>query len=271
MKVALVQMSSIWGEARANLRITRRFVAEARKGGADLVVFPELSVHGIWKDHMVRMVAEPLEGPIVGTMQSLACRQRLALAFGLAEKTNGKPFNTYVVVDASGEIVGVYRKNFVTHLEGEFFRRDRRRPVFDWNGVRTAVAICADCCNEVLLAGYGRRKVKLLLMPHAWDADPVLRDGTIPAFPSMQKLVETYARGEVARYLNHREMLDKFTSRLAPMAAKYGFHAVFVNATGLPHRLIPLVGPCFAVNAEGEVIARTRGKKEQILFVGLDL
>ena len=107
-------------------------------------------------------------------------------------------------------------------------------------------------------------------MPHAWDADPVLTNGRIPSFPSMKTLVATYARGLVARYLTHGEMLAKFARRLAPLAARYGFHAAFVNATGTPHPLIPCVGPCFVVAPDGKVTARTRSKREGIVFADLD-
>ena len=271
MRIALAQMFSEWGAANKNLSSSRRYIRQARSAGADLVVFPETSAHGIWKDPMVRLVAESLEGPIVDQMRAWARRHRIAIGFGMAERTAGKPYNTYVLVDKRGEVAGVHRKNFVTSLESEFFRRDRRRPVSGVLGVKMAVGICADNCNAALLAGYARRRVDLVLMPHAWDADPILKDGSIPAFPSMAKLVETYAKGLVVRYRNHNEMLKKFRKRVCADAARYGFHTVFVNNTGVPHPLIPSVGPSFVAGPTGEILARTRSKKEQILVADIDV
>jgi predicted amidohydrolase len=46
MRVALAQVDSILGDTDENLRHAKEVVAEAKVGGADLVVFPELSLSG---------------------------------------------------------------------------------------------------------------------------------------------------------------------------------------------------------------------------------
>ena len=68
MKLALVQLYCKWGAVQRNLARHRGHMEAARARGADLVVFPEMSVQGMWKDHMVRLAAEPLGGPIVQTI-----------------------------------------------------------------------------------------------------------------------------------------------------------------------------------------------------------
>jgi predicted amidohydrolase len=186
----------------------------------------------------------------------------VAVSFGIAEETQGKPFNAYVLVDRDGRTVGVYRKNYVTPCELEFYRRDSRRPVFEFAGLRVAVAICADCCQPELLASYGRRKVDLVLMPHAWDADPILRSGKIASFRSMALLVDAYARDKVAGYRTHNQMFDMFTARIGPACRKYGFHGVFVNQVGQPHPLIPCVGPSFLMSRDGRLLVRSKSRKE---------
>ena len=46
MRVALAQTDSILGNTEENLRKAREVVAEARNRGADLTIFPELSLSG---------------------------------------------------------------------------------------------------------------------------------------------------------------------------------------------------------------------------------
>ena len=46
MRVALAQIDSILGDTEENLRKAKGVVAEARSRGADLTVFPELSLSG---------------------------------------------------------------------------------------------------------------------------------------------------------------------------------------------------------------------------------
>ncbi|MCA1853565.1 MAG: hypothetical protein LC647_14570, partial [Beggiatoa sp.] len=46
MRVALAQIDCLLGDIDENLRRAREVVAEAKDKGADLVVFPELSLAG---------------------------------------------------------------------------------------------------------------------------------------------------------------------------------------------------------------------------------
>jgi predicted amidohydrolase len=46
VRIALAQLDSRLGDLDANTRRAREAVAEARAGGADLVVFPELQLSG---------------------------------------------------------------------------------------------------------------------------------------------------------------------------------------------------------------------------------
>ena len=135
---------------------------------------------------------------------------------------------------------------------------------------RVGVAICADNCNEELLRSYARRGVKLVLMPHAWDADPILTNGRVASFHDGEQMVSTYAAGRVERHRTHDEMLEVFSSRLAPICRKLGIAGAFVNQVGRPHPLIPFVGPSFALDAAGRMIAQSRNEREGVLLADLD-
>ena len=266
MRIALVQMACPWGDVKRTLRRSAPYIREGGRSGADLVLFPEMSVHGMWKDHLVRLAAEPLDGPIVRQMGRWARQSRVAVGFGLAERTGGKPFNTFVVLDREGRLGGVHRKNYITPLERDYFRGDRRRPVFRLGALRVAVGICADNCQTELLASYGRRGADLVLMPHAWDADPILKGGRVAAWRDMADMAANYARGRVVRHRTHDEMLRQFVDRLGPMCREHRFVAAFVNQVGLPHPLMPFVGPSFVLDRSGALVARSRGKREGILL-----
>jgi len=269
MRIALAQMYCRWGDVGGNLRRMAARIRAAAARHADLVLFPECSVHGMWKDHMVRLAAEPADGPIVQRMGRCAGRHRVAVGFGLAETTASKPFNSYVLIGPNGRTLGVYRKNFVTPLERDFFRRDSRRPIFRLGSLRVGIAICADCCHRELLANYARRGVDLVLMPHAWDADPILKGGKIASFRSAEHMVDVHARGLVVRYRTHKEMLDTFVSRLATLCQQQGLYGAFVNQVGQPHPLIPFVGPSFVLNPAGKTVIRSTSKKEALILADI--
>lgn len=271
MRIAMVQMFCEWGNVEGNLRRMGEHIRVARKQGADLVVFPETSAHGLWKDYLVRLAAEPLDGPIVEKVRGWARQGGIGVGFGLAEWTSGKPSNTYVVVDKQGEVVGAHRKNYVTRLEQMFYRCDRRRPVFAFAGVKMAVGICADCGHGELMRSYGRRGARVVLMPHAWDADPLLKNGKEVGWDTIEKMVDFNARGQVVGYRSHREMLKRFVARASSACREHGYFGIFANQVGQPHPLIPFVGPSFAMDPEGRVLARSRNKREGMLLVDIDV
>jgi predicted amidohydrolase len=270
MRVALVQMYCEWGNVKDNLRRSRQHIRAAKRKGADLVVFPETSMHGLWKDYLVRLAAESLDGEIVSRMRIWARELEIGVGFGLAEKTREKPYNAFVVVDKEGEVAGVHRKNNVTRLEGLFYRSDRRRPVFECAGVRMAVGICADCSREELMRSYGRRGAQVVLMPHAWDADPMLKGDKAASWSTIEEMVDFNVRGQVVGYRSHAQMLERFVERAAGACREHGYYGLFVNQVGQPHPLIPFVGPSFGMDPEGKVLARSRNKREGVLLVDVD-
>jgi predicted amidohydrolase len=227
----------------------------------------------MWKDHLVRLAAEPLDGPIVRTMAGFARWFGVAVGFGMAERSGRsaitKPYNSYVLLDRLGEMVGVYRKNYVTVLERDYLRKDTRRPVFWLGGLRVAVGICADCARDELLDSYGRRGAELVLMPHAWDADPILTNGRIAAWRSVSHMVEANLAGRVRRYRTHDEMFAAFSKRIMAAAGRNRYYAAFVNQAGRPHPLIPFVGPTFVVKPCGQVVARSRSEAETIVIADI--
>lgn len=269
MRIAMAQMFCGWGDVKGNLRRSEKFIGEAAKKGAELVMFPEMSVHGMWKNYLVRLAAEPLNGSIVRKMREWAKEYKIAVGFGFAEKTAEKPYNCYVLVNKKGKIAGVYRKNFITILEKNYFRPDARHPTFRLGKMRVGISICADCHRRQPLESYGRRRVDIVLMPHAWDADPILKGGKIAVWRDEEHMVDSFATGKVVRYRRHNEMLKFFVESLRPKAMKGKFYALFVNPVGKSHPLIPFVGPAFVLDPKGKVVAKSKGKKEGLILANI--
>ncbi len=156
-------------------------------------------------------------------------------------------------------------------MELHYLRKDTRRPILELDGVKMAISICADNNHREILESYARRGARIVLMPHAWDADPLFEDGGTVSWNTMEEMVDAFVNNKVKRYRTHREMLHLFQQRIARLARELGFYAVFVNQVGTPHPLIPMVGPSFVVDPNGQTIVRSTGKKEGILFADLSL
>jgi len=95
----------------ANLDKAEAFVVEAARQAAQLVVLPEVFLsRGLRSEE--RAAAEPIPGPSTERLSALARRLNIHLVAGsILEQTGGdRVFNTSVVFDARGELIGCYRK-----------------------------------------------------------------------------------------------------------------------------------------------------------------
>ncbi len=266
IRVALAQVECPWADTQGNLERMAGRAEQAKAGGADLVVFPELCVSGICKDERLASVTETLDGPSVAFVRRLARSLGLAIGFGFTERADGLPFNTYVVVEPDGALAGVYRKNHIPRLEVPFWQGDTARPVFRALGRPMAVSTCWDNRHPELLRHYARGGAEIVLMPHAWDADALDEDGTVIEYGSMEEIGVRLRRSGQLRWKTHDQMRDDFYETIPDLAREGRFWALFVNQAGRPHPCLDFVGPSFVVDPSGRAVAETRDRGEQIVF-----
>ena len=269
VKFALVQMECFWGETGRNLRAMESFAREAGAEGAEVIVFPELTLTGIYKDDRVWELAENLDGPSVQAACGIARTLGLNLGFGFTERAEPLPYNTYVVATPDGSLAGVYRKNCIPHLEVQWWQGHSQRPVFTVGDKRIGVAICWDTTQEELLGDYGRQGADIVLMPHAWDADPLGSDGRDLQHNTMAELFEDHRSGRIAGWRGHDGMLEQFLRYIPARCRQNRFAGLFVNQCGQPHPALRIEGPTFAASRDGALLACTQHGGEQLLFVNI--
>src|ERR1051325_9620738 len=98
---------------KENLAKVGDLVAQAAARGAKLVALPENFALLAPNEQAKFEVAETLPGPIVNALGELAHKRGVwIVGGGMPEKseTEGKVYNTCVVVDQSGKLVASYRK-----------------------------------------------------------------------------------------------------------------------------------------------------------------
>jgi predicted amidohydrolase len=150
IRIALAQIRSKRENKEANIQRIIELTNRAEEEGADLVVFPELSLTGYVVRDQLYELAETIPGPSANRIMELAKKTRMHIIFGmpeLSEKTKATIFNTSVLVGPNG-LIGKYRKMYLpTHSvfeEKRHFRPGYLASAFETEIGRVGLCICYD-------------------------------------------------------------------------------------------------------------------------------
>jgi predicted amidohydrolase len=174
--LAAVSMNSELGKQEETLELIGNFTNEASAEGAELVVFPELVVHGHCTPNTWEL-AEPVpNGPSVEKLCGLAEQHGVFLSAGLSEKENDIVYNTQVVVGPEGYI-GKQRKLHMSRDESFFYKGGREFQVLDLGKCKVGIVICYDNQFPEVARIIALKGADIILMPHAarqgrWDDTP---------------------------------------------------------------------------------------------------
>lgn len=167
VRVAAAQLGPIQlAESRAD--VVARMIAlmdQAKRRGATFIVYPELALttffpRWYWEDRVEADIwfEREMPGPDTAPLFERAREHGMAMSFGYAELTpDGHHFNTSILVDATGAIIGKYRKVHLPghvehdphrthqHLEKRYFEPgDLGFPVWRMLGGLIGMCICND-------------------------------------------------------------------------------------------------------------------------------
>jgi len=178
--VAITQMTCDWN-MDGNLDRAEALVREAAAGGAKLILLQELFETPYFcaeQDEKHLELARPFEAnPLVARFAALAAELSVVLPISFFERDRNTFYNSLTVVDANGEVLGLYRKSHIPNGPGYqeksyFAPGDTGFKVFDTAAGRIGVAICWDqwfpeCARSMVLMG-----AEILLYPTAIGNEP---------------------------------------------------------------------------------------------------
>jgi predicted amidohydrolase len=150
VKLALAQISSKRESKSENLLKIEKLTLKAKQQGADLIIFPEMSLTGYVLLDQVYELAETIPGLSTQKIETLAKKTGMHIIFGmpeLSEKTQATVFNTAVCVGPQG-LIGKYRKMYLpTHSifeEKRYFRPGYEAAAFQTEVGNIGLTICYD-------------------------------------------------------------------------------------------------------------------------------
>ncbi len=170
VKVALAQMDIVWGDPIANLAQVQSFAVDAARGGAHVVVLPELWSTGydltLAADH-----AEPLTRGIFAETARLARTQGIAIVGScLARLGPGRIGNTAVYLDPEGETRAMYSKTHLFRLMNEHnhLTPGSELAYFDTDWGMAGLAICYDLRFPELFRAYALAGADVVFLSAEW-------------------------------------------------------------------------------------------------------
>jgi NAD+ synthase (glutamine-hydrolysing) len=176
MKIALAQINPTIGDLDGNRQLILRYTQQAHDRGADLVVFPELSVTGYPPQDL-------LENPFFKkaaqrTVERIADEVPADLGVLLGAPVPnpdqfGKPLYNAALLLENGEVQDRVAKTLLPTYdifdEDRYFEPAEERRVIEWRGLRLGLHVCEDMWNVHHPEGYEGN--------HRYECDPVAELG----------------------------------------------------------------------------------------------
>jgi len=181
LSVAALQMSFIKGDMKANIARVSERIREAAGAGADIILPSELfSDHYFCKtqeEHVFATAYPWAEHPAVTAMADLARELSVVIPVSIFEKDGPEYYNSVVMVDADGSLLGVYRKSHIPDGPGyqeKFYFRPGNTGFRVWNTQKgkIGVGICWDQWFPEAARAMALMGADVLLYPTAIGAEP---------------------------------------------------------------------------------------------------
>lgn len=250
--VAAVQMAFTKGEMATNIERVSQFVRAAASRGADIILPPELfSDHYFCKSQEEAHFASAYawrEHPAVLAMQIAAAESGVVIPVSIFEKDGPEYFNSIVMIDADGTLLGTYRKSHIPdgpgYQEKFYFRPgDTGFRVWDTQKGRIGVGICWDQWFPEAARAMALQGADILLYPTAIGAEP------------QDESLDTAARWR-------RAMQGHAVCNVIPVVA--------ANRVGNEDGQI-FYGTSFIANEVGDVVAELDRTEEAVITAQFDL
>ncbi|MCF8257812.1 MAG: carbon-nitrogen hydrolase family protein [Flavobacteriales bacterium] len=195
MRLALAQLLVEGTEPDRNLERAERLVARAAQERCDMVLLPE-TIDFAWTHPDALKEAHPVPGPISLRLCEMARKHGIWLCAGLTEKTTDGNYNTALLIDNGGSIIGAHRKINLLTVEFPFYGVGQKLEVFDTPFGKVGLNICADNYMDAIDIGHclARMGAQLILSPSSWTVEHSITEAEDPYSDKWVRPLRTLAQ-----------------------------------------------------------------------------
>ncbi|HEX7113766.1 MAG TPA: NAD+ synthase [Steroidobacter sp.] len=241
LRIALAQINLFVGDVAGNTQRVLDVAAQARdRLGADLVLFPELTLSGYPPEDL--LFHRGLRRQVTAALERVRTEARdVGVVVGYPEYVEGAIYNSAALLQG-GDVVANYRKqelpNYLVFDEKRYFKPGHETRIVEIKGIRVALLICEDIWQPGPARAAREHGAHLL----------VVINGS-PYSLRCQERREGIVRDRVK---------------------ETGLPVVYLNMLGGQDELV-FDGGSFVMNAAGEVVQRAPAFEEKLLLAEIDL
>lgn len=147
LTVAVAQCNATPGEVQANLETIQLCAEEAARGGADLVVMPEMMTTGYGlSEQTLHQISEPVEGPTVQAVAEICATTGIAICLGHPDQVGENIYNAFSLIDEHGQrLLTGHKAHLFGDLDHQLYQEAEQFPTtVNWHGWQIGGAICYD-------------------------------------------------------------------------------------------------------------------------------
>mgnify|MGYP000247523207 CR=1 FL=1 len=182
IRVATVcQAGRFYRSVEENRRYVLKLLDLALLHKPDIVCLPEAFTTVSVTNKPIEELAEPVPGPTTEVIAKKAKEYDCYIICPILTKRNSVIYNSAIIVDRSGDILGIYDKVHPVTSSSDYtvFERGvspgREVPVFDLDFGRIGIQICFDICFPESWEKLAKKGAKLIFWPSAYNGGFLLQ------------------------------------------------------------------------------------------------
>ncbi len=194
MKLGLAQLLVEGTEPQRNFERAEKLIAQAAEQKCDIVLLPE-TIDFAWTHPDALKEAQPVPGKFSDVFCALARKYNLWICVGLTEKAESCNYNTSLLINRNGVIIGKHRKINLLTVEFPYYEVGSSLNVYDTEFGKIGLNICADNYLDSLHIGHAlaRMGAQLILAPSSWTVDFSITEAEDPYRDKWVKPLRTLA------------------------------------------------------------------------------
>ena len=216
----------------------KSIVAEARGHRADVLLLPEACLPGYDEERILATPHDAIESA-VKSISAAAKKHQVSTIIGTPTLVGGKRFNSAVLIDSTGTIIGQQNKMQLVPPDESWSVHGSECCVFNLAGVPCGVLICHDKRYPELarLMVLGGARILFYMSCEQWHDDLPLTAPRIPVWDAsrQQQEIAVYRAQLQARAVENNVWVVKSNVSVVPgdqMAGSHG-HSCVIDPTGV--------------------------------------